>query len=58
MFNPVSIVSEHDYIKSIDKYNLQILINFSNFSIYKPQIHENNGATKVMFPNEATTKKF
>ena len=58
MFNPVSIVSEHDYIKSIDKYSLQILINFSNFSIYRPQIHENNGATKVMFPNEARLRNF
>ena len=40
MFNPVTIVSEHDYIKSVDKYRLEILINFNNFSIYRPQIQK------------------
>jgi hypothetical protein len=26
---------------------------FSNFKLYPPQIHENNGATKTMLPQEA-----
>ena len=31
MFNPVSIVSEHDYDKISDKYALEISITFDNF---------------------------
>ena len=33
-------------------------ITFENFSIYRPQIHENNGATKLMFPHEARLRNF
>jgi len=58
MFNPVNIVSQHDYVKEHDKYRLEIFITFDNFCIYRPQIHENNGATKLMFPQEARTRNF
>jgi len=58
MFNPVLISSEHDYDKDSNKYALEISINFSNFGIYRPQIHENNGATKLMFPQEARLRNF
>ena len=58
MFNPVTIVSEHDYDKKSDKYALEISISFDNFGIYRPQIHENNGATKLMFPQEARLRNF
>jgi DNA-directed RNA polymerase II subunit RPB2 len=58
MFNPVTIHSEHDYNKEHDKYNLEMIITFSNFHIYRPQIHENNGATKLMFPQEARLRNF
>lgn len=58
MFNPVHVRSEHDYNKSLNKYNLEIFINFDNFNIYRPQIHENNGATKLMFPQEARLRNF
>ena len=58
MFNPVHIHSEHDYDKSSDKYKLEAIVTFSNFSIYRPQIHENNGATKLMFPQEARLRNF
>ena len=47
MFNPVTIHSEHDYNKEADKYALELVIIFKNFHIYRPQIHENNGATKI-----------
>ena len=33
-------------------------ISFSNFKIQRPQIHENNGATKLMFPHEARLRNF
>ena len=58
MFNPVLISSEHDYDKESKQYALQISINFENFGIYRPQIHENNGATKLMFPQEARLRNF
>ena len=58
MFNPVHIHSEQDYIKECNKYSLETIITFKNFSIYRPQIHENNGATKLMFPQEARLRNF
>ena len=35
-----------------------MIITFDNFQIYRPQIHENNGATKIMFPQEARLRNF
>ena len=58
MFNPVIIHSEQDYVSKYDKYMLEIIISFENFHIYRPQIHENNGATKLMFPQEARNRNF
>jgi len=46
MFNPVHIKSEQDYVKCVNKYSLEMFITFENLSIQRPQIHENNGATK------------
>ena len=58
MFNPVTIHSDNDYVAEKDKYFLEILISFSNFKLYPPQIHENNGATKMMLPQEAKLRNF
>ena len=58
MFNPLRIFSEHDYIKEFDIYRLEILITFENFNIHRPQVYENNGATKIMFPQEARLRNF
>ena len=58
MFNPITIHSENDYDKESGKYKLEIIITFENFTIYRPQIHENNGATKLMFPHEARSRNF
>lgn len=58
MFNPVRICSEHDFVKEVNKHQLEMFITFENFSIYRPQIHENNGATKLMFPHEARLRNF
>ena len=58
MFNPVHIVSEQDYDPNNKKYSLEIFVNFENFNIYRPQIHENNGAIKLMFPQEARLRNF
>ena len=56
MFNPVEICSPNDKVG--DVYKLKLIINFDNFQIFRPQIHENNGATKLMFPQEARLRNF
>ena len=58
MFNPVHIKSENDYDLVSGKYSLEMFVTFENFHIYRPQIHENNGATKLMFPQEARARNF
>jgi DNA-directed RNA polymerase II subunit RPB2 len=58
MFNPIHIKSENDYDAKTGKYSLEIFITFENFHIYRPQIHENNGAIKLMFPQEARLRNF
>ena len=58
MFNPVHIKSENDYDPISQKYALEIIITFENFHIYRPQIHENNGKIKLMFPQEARLRNF
>jgi DNA-directed RNA polymerase II subunit RPB2 len=58
MFNPVHIKSENDYNATTGKYALEAFITFENFHIYRPQIHENNGAIKLMFPQEARLRNF
>ena len=58
MFNPVIIRSPHDFIKEQNQYRLEIHMTFENLSLYRPEIHENNGATKLMFPNDARLRNF
>ena len=58
MFNPVTVHSDQDYDKNSKKYRLELIITFNNFHIYRPQIHENNGATKIMYPHEARLRNF
>ena len=58
MFNPVHIASDNDYDPVSKKHSLEIIITFENFHIYRPQIHENNGAIKLMFPQEARLRNF
>ena len=57
MFNPVTVHSEHDYNKEADKYALELVILFKNFHIYRPQIHENNGAARSRDPGLDTEKE-
>ena len=58
MFNPVHICSPHDYNEKNKIYSLELWVTFSNFNIYRPQIYENNGARKLMFPQEARLRNF
>ena len=58
MFNPVVIHSDNDYDEATQKYKLELILTFDNFNLYQPQIHENNGATKTMFPRDARLRNF
>ena len=58
MFNPVYVHSIHYKHLELDIYSLDMSISFENFRIYRPQIHENNGAMKLMFPQEARLRNF
>lgn len=58
MFNPVEVCSENDYVPEHNKYTLAVYVYFENFKMYPPQIHENNGATKLMLPQEAKIRNF
>ena len=58
MFNPVNIRSENDFVEDRGKYFLEVFVSFENFKLYPPQIHENNGATKMMLPQEAKLRNF
>jgi DNA-directed RNA polymerase beta subunit len=54
----VIIHSDQYYNKELKKYSLEINLRFQNFQLNRPQIFENNGSTKVMFPNEARLRNF
>ena len=58
MFNPVTIHSDHDRDEKTGLYSLEMIVTFDNFQLQRPQIHENNGATKIMFPQEARLRNF
>jgi len=58
MFNPVKIHSDHDFIAEHGTHALEVFVRFENFKLYPPQIHENNGATKMMLPQEARLRNF
>jgi len=58
MFNPIVSHSENDFNIQTGKYDFEVMINLNNFKLYPPQIHENNGATKLMFPQEARLRNF
>ena len=58
MFNPVKIASDQDYDKTTRKHRLEIEVTFTNLYLSRPQIHENTGATKILFPQEARLRNF
>jgi len=58
MFNPVLIASEQDMCRRTKKNKLELHVTFDKFNLYRPQIHENNGATKIMFPYDARARNF
>jgi DNA-directed RNA polymerase II subunit RPB2 len=57
MFNHLRVHSDKHLLES-GHYLLEIEISFDNFKMFPPQIHENNGATKTMLPQEAKLRNF
>ena len=58
MFNPITIKSENDFNTETEKYNLVVKISLKNIRFQQPQIFENNGSMKTMFPHEARLRNF
>jgi len=58
MFNPVRIVSDQDFDPVTKKHSLEVFVTFKKFQLNPPRIHENNGAVKLMFPQEARLRNF
>ena len=55
MFNPMVI----DFEEKLESWSkIKVYITFNNFKLYQPQIFENNGSSKIMFPNEARLRNF
>jgi DNA-directed RNA polymerase II subunit RPB2 len=50
-FNPLSIY--HGYDEESNNYKFEIRIEFTNVHYTKPLIYENDGSTKIMYPQEA-----
>ena len=62
MFNPIHVHYEpndegEDAVAS-DEPTIDSYVTFDKFHLYRPQIHENNGSTKIKFPQEARMSKF
>ena len=58
MFNPITIKSDNDYNEETGTYGLVVKISLKNVRFQQPQIYENNGSMKTMFPEEARLRNF
>lgn len=58
MFNPTTVHYDNHFDKRVGKYSLEVVINFENVSLNRPQIHENNGSVTTMFPHDARLRNF
>jgi DNA-directed RNA polymerase beta subunit len=55
-FNPIEI--HHQFIPEIEKFKYVIQIDIKNITISKPMIHEKDGSTKIMTPQDARNRNF
>jgi DNA-directed RNA polymerase II subunit RPB2 len=58
MFNPRTVSSEKDFNMDTGESALTLIYNIKNLKYYPPQLYENNGATKIMMPQEARLRNF
>ena len=50
-FNPITL--SYNWEEELKNYKYELQINIIDFFLDKPTIHENNGSTKTMYPNDA-----
>jgi DNA-directed RNA polymerase beta subunit len=55
-FNSIDIY--HQYIPEIENFQYYMKINILNPALSKPIIHEKDGSTKIMTPNDARSRNF
>uniref|UniRef100_A0A7S3QTK4 Uncharacterized protein n=1 Tax=Dunaliella tertiolecta TaxID=3047 RepID=A0A7S3QTK4_DUNTE len=55
-FNPIKV--SNTYIAAEDKFKYNVELNVSNPKLSKPMIHEKDGSTKLMTPNDARVRNF
>ena len=58
MFNPRTVSSDKDFNSDTGESALTINYNIKNLKYYPAQLYENNGATKIMMPQEARLRNF
>ena len=58
MFNPMVIRTEIENDDDSNPTKIDVTVNFNNFKFLRPQIFENNGSSKIMYPNEARLRNF
>ena len=56
--NHEPITLSYDYDEELKHFNYEIEINFGNYMLKPPKIFENDGSTKIMYPNEARLRNF
>ena len=55
-YSPVYVY--HGYDEDLEKYQMEVKIDFRNGLLHRPTIHENNGSTNPMSPAEARLRNF
>lgn len=55
-FNPIEVFNQ--YLPDHDTFRMSLSINMRNPVLSKPMIHEKDGSTKVMTPNDARLRNF
>ena len=53
-----SMVLGFNYLEDLKIYQYEMTINFNNTSLQPALIHENDGSTKKMLPNDARKRNF
>lgn len=55
-YNPIRVFNDYD--EKSNCYKREIAVSFKDIYIGKPKIHENNGSSKLMEPQEARDRNF
>ena len=56
--NHEPILLSYDWDEELRRFTYEIEISFGKYMLSKAIIHENNGSTKTMYPNEARLRNF